>query len=145
MKKNNKLQELVSNQVANAIETAKKDSKTSKSETPATATAETKKLKKLPNAAKAETKTKAVKEAKKQQEVALLESVVSKREVKYIYPDNVQDTLARKKWRQEVRNKLHKLEMEMHRIKDQNSKEYKAAEKKFKDYQRTVLKPNQVA
>ena len=88
---------------------------------------------------------KAVKSAKVQQEAALLEQVVSQREVKYIYPDDVQDTLARKKWRQKVRNELHRLEREMHRITDQNSKEFKAAKKAFEAYQKEVLKPNQVA
>lgn len=142
-KKNAKLENLISAQVTNAIETAKK-SKTqgsettepkkktisSKSETPKQKTAKEKKT---------------TKEVAKQQKVAILEEVISQREVKYIYPEDVVDTLSRKKWRQATRNELHKLEREMHRISDQNSKEYKAAKKAFEDFQKKVLKPHQVA
>ena len=90
-------------------------------------------------------KTKAVKEAAKQQKPSIIEEVVAHREVKYIYPADVTDTLSRKSWRTKVRNKLHKLEMDMRRISDQNSKEYKKAEKAYKDYMKEVLKPMQTA
>lgn len=72
----------------------------------------------------------------------LVEQVVSNREVKYIYPADVNDTLSRKSWRQKVRNKLHKLEMAMYRIKDQNSKEFAKARKEYEDFYSTVCKPN---
>ena len=134
--KSTKLQELVANQVANALETVK-ESKTQKVSKKTEVT-------ELPNATKAAKKTKAVKIAKEQQEAALLEQVVSQREVKYIYPDDVQDTLARKKWRQQTRNELHKLEREMHRITDQNSKEFKLAKEAYENFAKKVLKPNQV-
>lgn len=134
MKKNQKLQELVSNQVSNAIETAKKEtSKKNRKETS-----------KVENSKSTGKKKKVVESVKEQQEVALLEEVVSQREVKYIYPEGIDDTLSRKKWRQQTRNKLHQLEREMHRITDQNSKEYKAAKKKFDDFRNEVLKPKQV-
>ena len=134
MKKNQKLQELVSNQVSNAIETAKKEtSKKNKKETS-----------KVENSKSIEKKKKVVESVKEQQEVALLEEVVSQRDVKYIYPEGIDDTLSRKKWRQQTRNKLHQLEREMHRITDQNSKEYKVAKKKFEDFRNEVLKPQQV-
>lgn len=137
-KSNNKLQELVANQVSNALETVKESVKP-----------ETAPVKKIKAAATKEVKAKgtkaaAVKSAKQQQEAALLEAVVSKREVKYIYPEDVTDTLSRKKWRAQTRNELHRLEREMHRITDQNSKEFKAAKKAFEEFSSRVLKPNQV-
>lgn len=90
---------------------------------------------------KSETKKEAVtKEVTKINKTNLVEKVVSNREVKYVYPDDVNDTLSRKAWRQKVRNKLDKLERDMFRIKDQNSKEYKAAEKAYNEYRKTVLK-----
>ena len=66
-------------------------------------------------------------------------------DVKYVYPDDITDTLARKKWRQQTRNELHRLEREMFRIKDQNSKEFKKAAKAYEDFRNKVLKPEQVA
>lgn len=90
---------------------------------------------------KAESKKEQVtKEVTKINKTNLVEKVVSNREVKYVYPDDVNDTLSRKAWRQKVRNKLDKLERDMFRIKDQNSKEYKAAEKAYNEYRKTVLK-----
>jgi hypothetical protein len=72
----------------------------------------------------------------------LVEKVTSNREVKYIYPEGIEDTLQRKKWRQSVRNKLKTLERAYLRIKDENSKEYKEAKKEFETYKSEVLKPN---
>lgn len=83
---------------------------------------------------------KVVKEAKKQSVNNLMEDVVSKREVKYIYPADCLDTLARKKWRQGVRNELRKLELSLRRIEDKNSKEYKAKEKAYNSYKNSVVK-----
>lgn len=85
------------------------------------------------------------KEVAKQQKAALVEKVVANREVKYIYPEDVTDTLSRKTWRQKTRNKLHQLELAVGRIKDQNSKEYKKALKEYNDFKKQVLKPEQVA
>lgn len=81
-----------------------------------------------------------VKEAKKQSVNNLMEEVVSKREVKYIYPADCLDTLARKKWRQGVRNELRRLELSLRRIEDKNSKEYKAKEKAYNTYKNSVVK-----
>ena len=86
-----------------------------------------------------------VKEVAKQQKAALVEKVIANREVKYIYPEDVVDTLSRKTWRQKTRNKLHQLELAVSRIKDQNSKEYKKALKEYNDFRKEVLKPEQVA
>ena len=86
-----------------------------------------------------------VKEVAKQQKAALVEKVIANREVKYIYPEDVVDTLSRKTWRQKTRNKLHQLELAVSRIKDQNSKEYKKALKEYNDFRKEVLKPEQIA
>ena len=90
-------------------------------------------------------KEQVVKEVKEQQKPSIIEQVISNREVKYVYPEDVVDTLARKKWRQQTRNELHRLELAMARIKDQNSKEFKAAAKAYEDFKKKVLKPEQVA
>lgn len=90
-------------------------------------------------------KAEVIKDVEKQQKPSIIEKVISNREVKYVYPEDVVDTLARKKWRQQTRNELHRLEREMFRIKDQNSKEYKKAAKAYEDFRNKVLKPEQVA
>lgn len=84
--------------------------------------------------------TKEVKAIKKQVKTNLLEEVVTKREVKYIYPEDCQDTLSRKKYRQAVRNQLHKLELEMHRIEDKNSKAFKAKQKEYEEFKKANVK-----
>lgn len=86
-----------------------------------------------------------VKKVAKQQKAALVEKVIANREVKYIYPEDVVDTLSRKTWRQKTRNKLHQLELAVSRIKDHNSKEYKKALKEYNDFRKEVLKPEQIA
>lgn len=155
MKKTSKLQELVSNSVANALATVSNSTK--KEETPQVINQETskeepkkKKTKKTTatpeaKAPKVTKKEQVTKEVTKQQNTAILEQVISNREVKYIYPEDVKDTLARKRWRQQTRNELHRLEREMYRIQDTNSKEYKAAKKAFDEFQAKVLKPAQSA
>lgn len=137
----NKVTELINNQVSNSL----KEVKASKTQKPK----ETKKSK-----AKEEPKTKlvktttkkvskkgeVVKEVAKQQKPHIIEQVISNREVKYIYPEDVVDTLSRKKWRQQTRNELRKLERKMLRIQDHNSKEYKSAQNKYITFQKKVLK-----
>lgn len=86
-----------------------------------------------------------IQEVKEQQKVSILEEVISKRQVKYIYPEDVTDTLSRKNWRQKTRNELHRLELKVSRIKDTNSKEYKKALAEYEAYKAKVLKPEQVA
>ena len=97
--------------------------------------------------AKSEKKSKKAKETKEvkaaikgQVKTNLLEEVVTKREVKYLYPEDCQDTLSRKKHRQAVRNQLHKLELEMHRIEDKNSKAFKAKQKEYEEFKRANVK-----
>lgn len=138
----NKVTELINNQVSNSLKEVKA-SKTQKSK-------ETKesKSKEEPKAKLVKTTTKkastkkeeVVKEVAKQQKPNIIEQVISNREVKYIYPDDVTDTLSRKKWRQQTRNELRKLEREMLRIQDHNSKEYKSAQNKYITFQKKVLK-----
>ena len=139
---NKEVTELINNQVSNSL----KEVKASKTQKPK----ETKesKAKEEPKAKLVKTTTKkastkkeeVVKEVAKQQKPNIIEQVISNREVKYIYPDDVTDTLSRKKWRQQTRNELRKLEREMLRIQDHNSKEYKSAQNKYITFQKKVLK-----
>lgn len=89
-------------------------------------------------------KEKLVDKAKKKAEANLIEEVVTKREVKYIYPDGCEDTLSRKKFRQTVRNKIHQLELAMHRIEDQESNEFKKAKKEYLNYKNQYVKESMV-
>lgn len=141
----NKVTELINNQVSNSL----KEVKASKTQKPK----ETKesKAKEEPKAKLVKTTTKkastkkeeVVKEVAKQQKPNIIEQVISNREVKYIYPDDVTDTLSRKKWRQQTRNELRKLERKMLRIQDHNSKEYKSAQNRYITFQKKVLKVNE--
>ena len=137
----NKATKLINNRVSNSL----KEIKASKTQKPK----ETKesKAKEEPKAKLVKTTTKkvskkeeVVKEVAKQQKPNIIEQVISNREVKYIYPEDVVDTLSRKKWRQQTRNELRKLEREMLRIQDHNSKEYKSAQNKYITFQKKVLK-----
>ena len=163
----NKVTELINNQVSNSLKEVKasktqkpKEKKESKAkEEPkaklvktttkkASTKKEESKAKEEPKAKLVKTTTKkastkkeeVVKEVAKQQKPNIIEQVISNREVKYIYPDDVTDTLSRKKWRQQTRNELRKLEREMLRIQDHNSKEYKSAQNKYITFQKKVLK-----
>lgn len=90
-------------------------------------------------------KKKLTKEVADQQKVNIMEEVIAHRQVKYKYPEDVVDTLARKTWRQKTRNELHRLELALSRIKDQNSKEWKKANKEYETFKAHVLKPEQIA
>lgn len=85
-------------------------------------------------------KEKKVKKTQKKVEANLVEEVVTKREVKYIYPADCEDTLSRKKFRQTVRSKIHQLELTMLRIEDQDSKEFKKAKKEYLEYKNQFVK-----
>ena len=142
MKKNleNTIATLVANQL-NKVEEQVSKSKTTKAKGQKTK----KQLVELKPKGKKSKKEETIKEVKQQQKPSIIEQVISNREVKYVYPEDITDTLARKKWRQQTRNELHRLEREMFRIKDQNSKEFKDAAKKYEDFKKKVLKPEQVA
>ena len=140
MKKNNKLAEVISANVTEQIKgIANAKSTTSSKKEDKTPKKKTSKAVKLPAAKKEAT----IQEVTKQQEASIAEKVVSTRDVKYLYPADIQDQLARKKWRQAVRNKYHALERECYKFQDQNSKEYKEALKVSETFKAEVLKPGQ--
>lgn len=65
-----------------------------------------------------------------------VEAVVSKREVKWIYPADINDTVSRKKFRQTSRDKIRKLERDIKANKDEKKtpqleKELKALRKEL--------------
>lgn len=138
----NKVTELINNQVSNSLKEVKASKTQKPKETKESKAKEEPKAKLVKTTTKkASTKRKeVVKEVAKQQKPNILEQVISNREVKYIYPDDVTDTLSRKKWRQQTRNELRKLERAMLRIQDHNSKEYKSAQNKYITFQKKVLK-----
>lgn len=138
----NKVTELINNQVSNSLKEVKASKTQKPKETKESKAKEEPKAKLVKTTTKkASTKKKEViKEVAKQQKPNIIEQVISNREVKYIYPDDVTDTLSRKKWRQQTRNELRKLERKMLRIQDHNSKEYKSAQNKYITFQKKVLK-----
>lgn len=137
----NKVTELINNQVSNSLKEVKASKKQKPKETKESKAKEEPKAKLVKTTTKkVSKKEKVVKEVAKQQKPNIIEQVISNREVKYIYPEDVVDTLSRKKWRQQTRNELRKLEREMLRIQDHNSKEYKSAQNKYITFQKKVLK-----
>ena len=138
----NKVTELINNQVSNSLKEVKASKTQKPKETKESEAKEEPKAKLVKTTTKKAStkKEKVVKEVAKQQKPNIIEQVISNREVKYIYPDEVTDTLSRKKWRQQTRNELRKLEREMLRIQDHNSKEYKSAQNKYITFQKKVLK-----
>ena len=88
----------------------------------------------LPSTKLEKKKSKVAKEVTPVTNTALMEQVVSKREIKYIYPEDCIDTLARKQFRQKVRNKIHKMENQLFKMEDKTSKEYLKISKELKAY-----------
>lgn len=137
----NKVTELINNQVSNSLKEIKASKTQKPKETKESKAKEESKAKLVKTTTKkVSKKEEVVKEVAKQQKPNIIEQVISNREVKYIYPEDVVDTLSRKKWRQQTRNELRKLEREMLRIQDHNSKEYKSAQNKYITFQKKVLK-----
>lgn len=138
----NKVTELINNQVSNSLKEVKASKTQKPKETKESEAKEEPKAKLVKTTTKKAStkKEEVVKEVAKQQKPNIIEQVISNREVKYIYPDDITDTLSRKKWRQQTRNELRKLEREMLRIQDHNSKEYKSAQNKYITFQKKVLK-----
>lgn len=137
----NKVTELINNQVSNSLKEVKASKTQKPKETKESKAKEEPKAKLVKTTTeKVSKKEEVVKEVAKQQKPNIIEQVISNREVKYIYPEDVVDTLSRKKWRQQTRNELRKLEREMLRIQDHNSKEYKSAQDKYITFQKKVLK-----
>lgn len=146
MKKNKKNQaqkiektnlvEGINNLIEEKTQKVEKSKKAPKAEAKKEETPEAAKEKKV----KKTQKDKLVDKTKKKVEANLVEEVVTKREVKYIYPSDCEDTLSRKKFRQTVRNKIHQLELAMLRIEDQDSKEFKKAKKEYLEYKNQFVK-----
>lgn len=137
----NKVTKLINNQVSNSLKEVKASKTQKPKETKESKAKEEPKTKLVKTTTKkVSKKEEVVKEVAKQQKPNIIEQVISNREVKYIYPEDVVDTLSRKKWRQQTRNELRKLEREMLRIQDHNSKEYKSAQNKYITFQKKVLK-----
>lgn len=128
------------NQVSNEVKTSKKEKKNKKVKA-----SKEEKPKKEKKAKEVVLKKKLTQEVADQQKVNIMEEVIAHRQVKYKYPENVVDTIARKTWRQKTRNELHRLELALSRIKDQNSKEWKKANKEYETFKAQVLKPEQIA
>lgn len=133
--KNNKAQEMKKTDLVEGINNLieEKAEKVKKSKEILNGEAKEKKVKKTK-------KEKLVDKTKKKVEANLVEEVVTKREVKYIYPADCEDTLSRKKFRQQVRNKIHQLELAMLRIENQDSKEFKKAKKEYLEYKNQFVK-----
>lgn len=129
------------NKAAKAQETEPTTGKVKKAKKEAAPTAPEAKVDKKKK--KKTAKDQAVEDTANQQKPSIIEEVISHRDVKYIYPEDVTDTLSRKSWRQKARAKLRQLERDMFRITDQNSKEYKKAKKAYEEYRAEVLKPAQ--
>ncbi|MAO08079.1 MAG: hypothetical protein CL596_05135 [Alteromonas sp.] len=64
--------------------------------------------------------------------------VETKRELKYDYPNEMKDTLKRKKFRQKVRNKINSFQLHLLKL-DEKSKEYKKLDREYKSYRKEVL------
>lgn len=146
MKKNKEIQaqkiektnlvEGINNLIEEKTQKVEKSKKALKAEAKKEETPEAAKEKKV----KKTQKEKLVDKTKKKVEANLVEEVVTKREVKYIYPSDCEDTLSRKKFRQTVRNKIHQLELAMLRIEDQDSKKFKKAKKEYLEYKNQFVK-----
>lgn len=140
--KNNEATASAATTVANVIETATSTEEVKNTEK-SKKDKKLKKVKKEGKVSKKEKKSKkeaTVNETANAQKVSLKEEVIAHREVKYIYPEDVNDTISRKAWRAKVRATLARLERDMYRIKDQDSKEFKKAQKAYNEYRATVLK-----
>lgn len=95
-------------------------------------------IKKTAKVAKSAKPTKAQKKALDTKNVkdTVKMTVESQREIKYNYPDDVTDQLERKAWRQKVRNKLNRLELNASKA---SGKEKKDLDKALADYRKEVL------
>lgn len=90
-------------------------------------------------------KVKASKETKKETPKKETPKKVTKktettREVKYIYPDNCNDSLSRKKFRAEVRAKVKQFNKSLEKAGGKESKEGKKVYKEFKEYTSQYLR-----
>lgn len=65
--------------------------------------------------------------------------VTQERELFYKYPEDVDNPLDRKKWRQKVRNAIRAFDRNLSKIDDTESKEYRKLEREYKAYRKEVL------
>lgn len=79
------------------------------------------------------------KSAKKEKSAKVSKEPIE-REVKYLYPDNMEDSMTRKKFRHDSRAKKQKLENDLSKIKDTKSKDYIAKEKELKAFLKATFK-----
>jgi len=91
----------------------------------------------------AKTKKKALKKEKKvqnAQESKVIQQTIVNRELKYLYPEGCTDTLARKAFRQKVRNKIRGMERDLQKL-NQKGKDNKVQVlvKKLQRYRENVL------
>lgn len=80
------------------------------------------------------------KTAKEQMELEVVKEVVVRKELRYKYPRGMIDTVARKSYRQKVRNKIEKAELKVFRLSGgDNPRELKRAQKELKELQEQYL------
>lgn len=120
---------------AKTIEAKKATTAKAQTSNPSKAKAQGKKTKatkkvKTPKVDKAKLDTKNTKDTVKQ-------TVKSTRQIKYKYPDGLEDTLKRKAWRQKTRNTLRSLESAVAKAEDK--KDIQAAEKKLAEFRKEVF------
>jgi len=60
-----------------------------------------------------------------------LQKVVSRRELKYIYPKGMTDPLKRKSFRQKIRNRINRLELQVSKLRGEARKEKKGELAKY--------------
>lgn len=65
--------------------------------------------------------------------------VTQERELFYKYPEDIDNPLDRKKWRQKVRNAIRAFDRNLSKMDDTESKEYRKLEKEYKAYRKEVL------
>lgn len=89
---------------------------------------------------KASSKKKLLKKVTEKQGASLVENVISKREVKWKYPADINTPLARKSWRQKARHEINKLQSELYTMVNKGSVEYKKKEAELKEKREAYLK-----
>ena len=99
-----------------------------------------------PDSVKGKTTKKVIKKIKKTPEAVLdnknvketvKKIVTSEREVKYNYPETIDNQLDRKGWRAKVRTKLRQYESKL--LKEKDDKERAKLEKAYNNYRKEVL------
>lgn len=93
-------------------------------------------------AAKVAAKTKGTNLSKKEKQLddlnkaSILKKVTANREFKYVYPDDIVNPLARKAYRQKIRDKYESFVKRLGKLKDE--KEKSSLEKEFRTFKKAV-------